>query len=176
VSSDQQKLVMNEIATCQPRLRAFVRCLLVDARDVDDVLQEVNSVLWEKADEFQPGTSFWAWASQVARFKVLNVLSRYSRERVIFDQATINRMADIVEQRVATLEDRRQALDVCLARLPSSQRQLIDLRYNDGAAMERISETIGRPVGSIRQTLYRIRGLLLECIQRQLGVQENPAR
>ena len=175
VSQSQQKLVMNEIAACQPRLRAFVRCLLVHASDVDDVLQEVNSVLWEKAEQFEPGTSFWAWASQIARFKVLNAVSRYARERVIFDQDTISQMAQVIEERVSTLDDRRRALESCLARLPSSQRQLIELRYTDGQAIDRISQSIGRPVGSIRQTLYRIRGVLLECIQRQLHGQEHPA-
>lgn len=175
MSDSQHTIVMQEIAAHQPRLRAFIRCLLVNPRDVDDVLQEVNSLLWEKATDFQPGSSFWAWSSQVARFKVLNLVSRYDRERVIFDQETINQMADVIEERVASLEDRREALEVCLGKLPAGQRQLIDLRYSDGQAIDRISETIGRPIGSIRQTLYRIRGLLLDCIQRQLQDQESPA-
>ena len=61
--------VVQQIARHQSRLRAFVRCLLVRSSDVDDLLQQVNVVLWEKADEFQPGTDFGAWASQIARFK-----------------------------------------------------------------------------------------------------------
>jgi DNA-directed RNA polymerase specialized sigma24 family protein len=34
------------IARHQPRLRGLVRCLLVRSSDMEDVLQEVNSVLW----------------------------------------------------------------------------------------------------------------------------------
>ena len=146
-----------------------MRCLLVRSSDVDDVLQEINAVLWEKADEFKPGTDFWAWASQIARYKVLNQLRSYGRERLVFDLATVERLADVAEQRVKDLDARREALDECLNKLAPPQRQLIDLRYVDGHAIDRIAETVGRSAGSIRQTLYRIRAVLLECIQRQLS-------
>ncbi len=62
MSKTSPNLVVQEIARHQSRLRAFVRCLMVRPSDVDDLLQEINVVLWEKADEFQPNTDFWAWA------------------------------------------------------------------------------------------------------------------
>ena len=161
--------MVQEIARHQPRLRALVRCLLVRSSDVDDVLQDINAVLWEKADEFEPGTDFWAWASQIARFKVLNQVRKYGRERLVFDMATVERLADVAEKRLQELDSRREALDHCLGKLAPVQRQLIDLRYVNGYAMERIAETVGRPAGSIRQTLYRIRAALLECIERRLS-------
>ena len=169
MNDETRKILVQEIARCQPRLRAFVRCLLVRQSDVDDLLQEVNAVLWEKGDEFQPGTDFWAWASQVARFKALNLIRRYARERLVFDPEMLERMAEVAEQRLSQLDERRDALEHCLNRLAPAQRQLIDLRYVDGHAIERIAESIGRPAGSIRQTLYRIRGALLNCIEQQLA-------
>ena len=170
MSETTRNTVVQEIARHQPRLRAFVRCLLVrsSSMDVDDVVQEINSVLWEKADEFEPGTDFWAWANRIARFKVLNQVRRYGRERLVFDMATIEQMADVAGQRLEELAHRRDALEHCLNRLAPSKRQLIDLRYFNGHAIERIAQTIGRPAGSIRQTLYRIRTALLDCIERQL--------
>lgn len=153
----QQIFIVQEIARHQPRLRAFVRCLLVRASDVDELLQEINVVLWEKADEFQPGTDFWAWASQIARFKVLNQVRKYGRERLMFDEAALERLAEIAERKLQTLNARREALDHCLKQLPPAQRQLLDLRYASDQSIETIAESIGRPVGSIRQTLCRIR-------------------
>ena len=164
-----QKVIVQEIARCQTRLRAFVRCLLVRSDDVDDVLQDINAVLWEKADEFEPGTDFWAWASQIARFKVLNQVRKYGRERLVFDVAAVERLADVAQQRLQELDSRREALEGCLNKLAPPQRQLIDLRYVDGHAIDRIAETVGRSAGAVRQTLYRIRAVLLECIQRQLS-------
>ena len=156
--------IVGLIAQHQTRLRGLVRCLLVRSADVDDVLQEINAVLWEKADQFQPGTDFWAWASQVARFKALNHIRKYSRDRLVFDSALLDELADIACQQLAHIEDRRQALEQCLNQLPPAQRQLIDLRYTGGHAIESIAQIIGRPQASICQTLYLIRLSLLTCI------------
>ena len=112
---------------------------------------------------------FWAWASQIARYKVLNQLRSYGRERLVFDLATVEQLADVAEHRLKELNNRREALEECLNKLAPPQRQLIDLRYVDGHAIDRIAETVGRSAGAVRQTLYRIRAVLLECIQRQLS-------
>lgn len=166
-----QEIVVQEIARHQSRLRAFVRCLLVQPSDVEDLVQEVNKVLWEKADEFQPGTDFWAWASRIARYKVLNQIRKYGRERLVFDDSILEQLADVAERRLPELDRRREALDHCLKLLPSAQRQLLELRYAGGQSIESLAASIGRPAGSIRQTLYRIRGALLECIRGQLALE-----
>ena len=72
---------LRELTRHQRRLRGLVRCLLFDSRDVEDVWQDVNVTLLRKASEFQPGTDFWAWASQIARFKALNQARKLGRER-----------------------------------------------------------------------------------------------
>jgi RNA polymerase sigma-70 factor (ECF subfamily) len=168
VSGEQQNLVVQEIARHQSRLRAFVRCLLIRPSDVDDILQEINSVLWQKATEYQPGTDFWAWACQIARFKALNHLRKVGRERLVFDDTVLQQLAATAAGKLEALEERRAALDRCLQKLPPPQRQLIDLRYSAGQTIESISESIGRPAGSVRQTLYRIRATLQTCIESQL--------
>lgn len=162
--------LVNLIASHQTRLRALVRCLFIRASDVEDVLQEINAVLWEKADEFQLGSDFWAWASQIARYKAFNHIRKYSRDRLVFDDTFINELADLAQHRMAELDLRREALEKCLNQLPPAQRQLIDLRYAGGHAIESIAEIIGRPQASIRQTLYRIRHALLVCIESKLQV------
>lgn len=156
------------IARHQTRLRGLVRCLLVPAADVDDVLQEINTVLWEKAADFKAGTDFWAWASQIARFKVFNHLRRHGRERLVFDELLLNEIADLAQQKLADVDRRREALEDCLGRLQAPQRQLIELRYTSGHAIAKIAEVIGRPEASVRQTLFRIRQALQACIESKL--------
>lgn len=167
--------IVQLIAAHQTRLRGLVRCLLVRPADVDDVLQEVNTVLWEKASGFQAGSDFWAWACQIARFKALNHLRKYNRDRLVFDERVLNELADLAEERVAQVDQRREALEHCLNLLPPAQRQLLDLRYSGGHAIESIGQMIGRPQGSIRQTLYRIRQALLDCIQSKLEAEGGGA-
>jgi RNA polymerase sigma-70 factor (ECF subfamily) len=173
MSQSTRDAVVQEIARHQARLRGLVRCLLVQPSDVDDLLQEVNLVLWEKADDFEPGTDFWAWASQIVRFKVLNHARKLGRERLVFDPEILERVADVARDRLQTLDRRRMALDHCLKQLAPSQRQLIDLRYSGEHTIDRIADSIGRPTGSIRQTLYRIRTALLACIEEQLALDQS---
>lgn len=175
MNEESRKQVVQEIARHQSRLRGLVRCLLVRSSDVDDILQEINAVLWEKADDFQPGTDFWAWASQIARFKVVNQIRKYGRERLVFDDAILEQLAEIAADKLEQLDRRREALDHCLQRLPPPQRQLIDLRYAGGQTVESIAESIGRPAGSVRQTLYRIRTALQSCIEGQLASRGEPS-
>ena len=156
------------IAQHQSRLRGFVRSLLIRPEDVDDLVQEVNLVLWEKADQFESGTSFWAWASQIARFKVLNRLRSYGREKLVFDESFIAELADVAEDRLTEIEPRRHALDHCLRQLPTTQRRLLDLRYFDGKSIEEVAGETDRPAGSIKQTLYRVRAGLRSCIEERL--------
>lgn len=166
-----QNRIVQEIARHQTRLRALVRCLLVRSSDVDDLVQEINSVLWEKSDSFEQGTDFWAWASQIARFKALNQVRKYARERLVYDDELLARIAEVADLRLEQLPHRREALDECLNNLAPSQRQLIDLRYSSGQTIQKIGHSIGRPAASVRQTLYRIRRTLLSCIESKLAVE-----
>lgn len=146
LSDGNQQIVVQEIARHQSRLRGFIRCLLIRSSDVDDTLQDVNAVLWEKADEFQPGTDFWAWASQIVRFKVLNHVRKLGRERLVFDDAVFEQLAEIATAKLHKLDHRREALGHCLQLLPPSQCQLIELRYSIGQTVESLAQSIGRPV------------------------------
>ena len=159
---------MRELTRHQRRLRGLVRCLLFERRDVEDVLQDTNVVLLRKADEFRPGTDFWAWASTVARHQVLTHCKTLKRDRLVFDETLLTLIASEVAQLSDTVDQRHDALQHCLAQMPEPQRQLLEMRYGPEASLDRISAVLNRPVGSIRQTLYRIRGALLACIERRL--------
>jgi len=171
VEQDQKAIVVQQIARHQTRLRALVRCLFVRAADVDDLVQEINCVLWEKSDAYEPGTDFWSWASQIARFKALNQIRKYGRERLVFDDAMLARIASVAERKMVLMDQRRDALGECLNTLPASHRQLLELRYASGNTIETIADSIGRPAGSVRQTLYRIRLALQKCIEGKLATE-----
>jgi RNA polymerase sigma-70 factor (ECF subfamily) len=168
-STQQQTLVVQNIANVQNRLRGFIRSLLVKSKDVDDILQEVNIVLWEKSDQFKPGTSFWAWASQIARYKVINHLRSYGRDRYVFDEEFIMQVADVAEEKFAQHDQCYDALDQCLKKLPMTQRRLLDLRYFEKHSIEKVATLTDRPSGSIKVTLYRIRSALRSCIEKQIA-------
>jgi RNA polymerase sigma-70 factor (ECF subfamily) len=162
---------VQELTKHQSRLRGFIRCLLFQSASVEDVLQETNLLLWNKADQFEPGTSFWAWASEVARYSVLTHLKKQGRDRLVFDDSVVNELAVEAQALAAQTDERRAALEGCLEKLPAPQRLLLDRRYGLHESIETIAQALRRPPGSLRQTLYRIREALLRCIEKELGVE-----
>src|SRR5690349_10129416 len=77
----------------EPALRAFARLLLPSRDEVPAVMQEVAVTLWQKFGEFDPTRDFRKWAFGVVRFKVLAHLRDASRDRLVFDDELVNRLA-----------------------------------------------------------------------------------
>lgn len=162
---------VRELVRHQDRLRDLIRCLLFHPQDIDDVWQETNVTLLRKAGDFRLGTDFWAWSSQVARYQVLTHCRRVRQQRLVFSEALLAVLADDLVGRAEVIDERRAALDVCVASLPPAQRRLLELRYAPNASINNIAQALGRPAGSIRQTLYRIREALVECVERRLAAE-----
>lgn len=161
---------MTQIVNRQSDLRGFIGCLVFDRSDIDDVLQNTNIAMIRKSAEFQPGTDFWAWASTVARFEVKTHLKRQGRNRLVFRMDVTDALAEEATSLASDIhDDRREALRGCLTKLQPAQRQLLQMRYGDDSSLTRISEVVSRPIGSIRQALYRIRRSLIDCVGRELA-------
>jgi RNA polymerase sigma-70 factor (ECF subfamily) len=151
------------------RIYAFILSLVPVWSDADDLLQETSAVLWSKLDEFRPGTDFAAWALQIARFEVFNYRKRKNRDRGMFRDETEHLLADQATARDLASDDRRDQLEVCLAKLNDRDRELIRLRYQPGATTQEVAERAGRSLKAVYKALNRIHEKLLECIRNGLA-------
>jgi len=169
--SDSLDAFARELTRHQARLRGLIRCLLFDRKDVEDVWQDTNVTLLKKAADFSPGTDFWAWASQVARYQVLTHCKKLKRDKLVLAEELLHQIAAEVIDRGPEIECRREALDACLAKLPQPQRQLLELRYGPKTSIEAIAASMSRTPNAIRQALFRIRGALLACMEKRLAAE-----
>lgn len=160
-----------ELTRHQARLRGLIRCLLFERKDVEDVWQDTNVTLLKKAADFRPGTDFWAWASQVARYQVLTHCKKLKRDKLVLAEELLHQIAAEVVERGAEFEGRREALDACLARLPQPQRRLLEMRYGPRTSAEEMAAAMSRTPNAIRQALFRIRGALLKCVEKRLAAE-----
>ena len=156
------------LTASQSSLYAYIVSLLPNRQQADDILQETNIVLWRKADEFQEGTSFVAWACQIAYFNVLSHRRRMARDKHTFGDDLFDYLAERQCERIDAVEDRQQALRRCLQKLPPKQRELIEARYQPGASVRRMADERETTEGALSQSLYRIRATLLDCIKRNM--------
>lgn len=150
----------------------FILGLTGSPQDAEEILASTNLVIWSKADQFQDGTSFFAWVCQIARYEVLQHRQRFRRDKLKFSDEFVDTVA---EESISQLDDsdlRRQALEQCLQKLPSRDRELIRERYRPGTTGKEVASSLGRPQNAVYQSLGRIRRVLLDCIQRRLA-EEN---
>jgi RNA polymerase sigma-70 factor (ECF subfamily) len=165
----QPEQFVQHLTAHQTRLRAFIHALIGDWHRAEDVLQETNAVLWRKADQFEPGTNFHAWAFAIAHNQVKLARLRSARDRHQFDEALADQLAGEAAEQFVDIDERRRALADCFDKLPGAQRELLARRYTSNEPVTTIAQTLRRPAGSIRQTLYRIRAALADCIARSMS-------
>ena len=162
------------VASHQARLHGYIRSLIGDISVTRDVLQETNMVLLRKEKDFEPGTNFTAWALRVAYFEVLTWRRKMGRERLIFDDETVQRIAAQVENLTLHEEQRRDALQLCLKKLPERQREVVSQCYfNDGSVAD-IAEHSGLKPNAISQLLFRAKRNLARCVRQTLDAVQSP--
>jgi len=155
----------------QSRLYAYICSLLGEAAGARDVLQETNLALWDKARDYDPARPFLPWAYRIAYLQVLAYRKRCVRSRLVFDEDLVSELADQVLSRDVDLEGRLEALGDCMAKLPGPRREILDRRYVLGESVDQIAGRLGKAPNVVAASLYRIRKVLLECIEARVATE-----
>lgn len=162
-----------ELAAVQPRLYGFILKRLADREQTLEVLQRTNLVICEKAETFQSGSSFVAWAMTIARFQVMAWRKSSERRRLVFTD-TVNDLLDRAPNAEAEAVDRRiPLLRRCLERLRDTDQELVKQRYRDGERVEQVADQLGRSVEAVSMRLMRIRRQLADCVNGSLARLDN---
>lgn len=166
---DIEETFVRLVVSHQAALGAFVLALLPGHPDVDDVVQEVNTLLWKKRGEFQVGTNFKAWMFSVARFKVMALWRDQKRKKVwTVPEETLNRLIDDAADVCFEAEDPRHvALRECIHGLRPHDRGLILRRYFEGYSLKQVAREVGRKSDNLKGSLHRIRLALRACVRRK---------
>lgn len=160
-------------AASQARLFAYLLTLLPQWHDAEEILQETSVVLWRSFDQFQPDSSFLAWARKIAFHQVLNFRKRNKRRGILFSDEFLASVAEESDSMAESLDEQLQTMGKCIESLPPDHRHLIGLCYQPNITTQQVAAQLGRPAGTIYKTLTRIRRTLMECIERTLSQGER---
>ncbi len=164
-----------QLQACQARLYGYIHSLVRDLNDADDILQQTTFILWKKFSQFDRQRSFFAWACGVARLEVANFLHSRSRHQLYFsDHLNLLLIEAQNEVEEAELEDRREALARCVAKLRDRDRGLLHECYGEPDSIHGAADRRSRSPQSIYNSLRRIRRSLYECINRTLAHESRP--
>lgn len=158
------------ITQSQQQLHAFILSIIWNPADADDVLQETNLALWDKAAEFDASRPFLPWAMRFAQFQTQNWIKKHQRRRLrlVFDEELIRLIAEEAVAEEQVFEDRRNMLYSCLKKIGPEQRKLIARRYAPDSSVHSIAKAAQTTPKAVSDKLRRIRHGLLECIQKSI--------
>jgi RNA polymerase sigma-70 factor, ECF subfamily len=158
---------------------SILRRMLRSPADAEDVLQETFVRVWSRADTYDPALGAPAtWLTRIARNRAVDRL-RAQRTRAAVDAPVPDR-ADAVEiQTPAAHVSPRPAVESqdvavtaalrsAVARLPETQRVLIEAAYFEGYTHHELASRFDLPLGTvktrIRSGLTALRGHLEQTV------------
>ncbi len=157
------------------RLYGYIFSLVRNHADAQEVFQQTSLTLWEKFDDFQPGTNFIAWSCTVARFKAFDFLKQQRRRRVHFTDDFELRLAAAHESvPQSAFQARSVALEDCIEKLPPAQRELLRECFGGERSVAAVAEELGRTSHSVYSSLRNIREKLLDCVEAAVSEDGEP--
>ena len=152
----------------QSALYAFIVSLMGGVDQANDVLQETNLKLCQRAGEYDAAQPFLRWAYAFARFEVMAWRKRQTRSRLVLDDELVALVAADLEDQAPQAEHQLAVLEACVEKLPSHQRELVAARYHKCLPVQEIAAQSGRPENAVAALLYRVRKALAQCVENSL--------
>jgi RNA polymerase sigma factor (sigma-70 family) len=175
--TDERKLLVfsQQWTRHQPSIRAYLASFLGNSIAVDDALQEVAVVVWQKGPWESDASAFLGYCLACARRIALANRRKQSDPRLeLLSPESAAALADKVafqeQQQAAPADERVHALRKCLEKIGPEQRELLESRYA-GASKEELrafSKSGGKSMDAIYKTLERLRELLRTCVKQNL--------
>lgn len=156
------------------KLYGYILSLVPSITATDEICQETSLRLWEQFDQFDPKTSFGAWACTVAYYQVLKFRKMQKRERLRFDSKLLDHLAERAAVRREELAVQQSYLIDCLARINEFKRQVLRLYYRFGMTANVVAEKLGRSAAAVEKTLVRTRRDLQGCIEAAMRREGRP--
>ena len=163
---------VRQMTASQRDLRAFIVGLVPHQVDADDLLQEVNLALWRKRDRFDSRQDYLRWAFGFAALQVRSFRSRSAKDKLWFDESTIEKLTAEWPHDSSFREDCSSALSSCLEKLGPRERNAIESRYRQHLSVKQIAKNMERPLSTVYKILHRALESLRNCV-RQNQVQAD---
>lgn len=142
---------------------------IVGKDDAEDVAQDSFLRAFHTLNGFRRDAPFEAWLLRIARNTALNTLSRRRSTPMSDTPEQLQPAAGGVPLRTPadSLEasERRERLQLKLAMLSPSHREVLVLRDLEGLAYDEVAEATDSPLGSVKGRLFRARRELIEILR-----------
>ena len=155
-------------------LFVYVFALVSSWQDAEEVMQRVRIRIWQQFDQYDEEKPFDAWARAIAYYLVLAYRKEKSRKREFFGERVLEAVSNQFDHHLERTDDRRDALLACMEKLDDRKRELVNVYYlSSRESTEAIAGELAMSPNALRQALFRIRRVLMECVERTLRMESR---
>ena len=155
-------------------LFAYVYALAPNWEDAEEVMQRVRIRIWQQFEQYDAEKPFDAWARAIAYYLLLAYRKEKGRQREFFAERVLESVGAQYEVHLEDAGERRDALLRCLEKLDGQKRDLITTYYSSVRQTgDSIASKLSMTPNALRQSLFRIRKILLDCVQRTIQAESR---
>ena len=159
----------------QPVVSAYVRSMVPDFHQAEDLLQNVAVVLLRKFGEYDDRRPFVGWAIGIAKNEILSSRRTHARGALSFNPELLDAVAVGYEEMSTEVSQRARVLQECLDKVDGHAWRMLRLRYEKSMKPGEIASKLGVQAGNVRVMLSRLRTSLQDCVERSIAAQGGEA-
>lgn len=153
----------------QPSVTAYVRSIIQNYHDAEDVIQATVTHILDHYDEYDPARPFVAWAIGIARYRILHYRDKNQRKPLLLGDEAMGTLSRAMAVEAEQIDERLEALEHCIGRLSEKHQRVLEKRYREQDSRKDIAEALGLRENSVSVLLRRIRHVLEDCVTRRMG-------
>ncbi len=139
----------------QRRLYGFVRRMITDHDETQDVLQNTFIKAFNGIDGFKGGSKIYSWLYRIAHNESLDHLRRMRRGLFVSEESVIERLTTTLDSSEHFSGDAiERKLQKAVMSLPEKQRAVFTMKYFQEMKYEEMSEITGTSVGALKSSYH----------------------
>jgi RNA polymerase sigma-70 factor (ECF subfamily) len=160
--------IARELLARRLDLTAYLRSLVCNRDDAEDLFQDLCVKAVARAAEFQSAEHLRRWFFTAGRNAAIDAHRQAQRHPLVLSEAAVAALAaDEPERPAIGWRERLHALRRCLETLTPRAREIVQLRYGAGLDGRAVSHRSGRSLDAVYKILARSYEYLRECIRRR---------
>ena len=152
----------------QHAIGGYVCVHVQDQSLADDIVQEVARQATANFDQYDPSRPFIAWLIGIARRRIAENYRNRGRKPIVFSSEIVDSITEAYVELEPQVDDRLDALRLCMDKLSDRHRRVIELRYARQLSQDEIAAQVGSNGRAINAMLFRIRTALRECVSKAM--------
>ena len=139
----------------QEKIYYFVRRMVIDHADTDDVVQNIFIKVWNNLDSFREDSKLFTWLYRIAVNESLSFLkSKQLRSYLSLSSPEAMMVRSLQDDPYFDGQEIQKLLKEAIIRLPKKQQLVFNMRFYDDLSYDEISEILGTSVGALKASYH----------------------